>query len=95
MMPDRMMPPPAIDGVTEGVTHPDPMRMLSMMLSPQQTGTGMQHLMEAITHLKQAGQADPRLHDQIADALRILLQGQTTDRDDDGQPPCGPSSFRS
>lgn len=94
MMPTRMMPPPAVDGVTEGVTRPDPMRMLAMMMGPG-SSTGMQHLMEAITHLKQAGQADPRLHDQIADALRILLQGQTTDRDDDGEPPCGPMSSRS
>lgn len=76
---DMMQPPPSVDGVTEGVPVPDPMRMIAAMLGPQ--GTGSQHLMEAITHLKRAGKADPRIQDQVAEALRILTQGLSAEDD--------------
>ena len=73
MMPSAMMPPPSVPGVTEGLPTPDPMRMLAMMMQPP-SGTGMQLLMEAMTKLKQAGAADPRMQDQIAEALKVLTQ---------------------
>jgi len=85
--------PPEIPGVTEGIPQPDPMRMLSAMLSPP-SGTGMQHLMEALALLKRAGKADPRMSDQIAEAIAVLTQG-TNDRSSTrssgfGEPGLGP-----
>ena len=79
-------PPPAIPGVTEGVPSMDPLKMLSFMLGPQ-TGTGQQHMMEAIAALRSAARSDPRLQNSIATALKILTQGGSIeDSDDNGEP---------
>jgi hypothetical protein len=87
----NLTPPPAVPGLTEGIPRPDPLRMMAMMMSPEAGMTGAQHLTQAIDHLTQAGKVDPRLHSQIADALRVLMQGLLPDHDRDGEPESGPS----
>ena len=81
--------PPEVPGVTEGIPVPDPMRMLAMMMAPP-SGTGMQHLTDALALLRQAGKADPRIQDQIAEAIRVLTEG-SNDRRASGQPGFGPT----
>ena len=87
MRPEGMTsPPPAIPGVSEGVPQIDPLKMLGMMLG-QSSGVGTQHLLTAITALRSAARSDPRLQDQVAEALKILTQGGSAeDSDDNGEP---------
>jgi hypothetical protein len=92
-MPNDTSLPPEVPGVTEGIPQPDPMKMIAAMLGPGQM-TGMQHIMEALTHLKSASRADPRLQSKIAEAIRALMQPEECYRSTEslrgGQPELGP-----
>ena len=67
--------PPQVPGVSQGSTPPEPpMAKLAKMFQAR-PGNGMLALTKALSALREAGQADPRLEPIVGEAIRVLTQG--------------------
>ena len=67
--------PPQVPGVSQGgQPPPNPMEMLAKMFQSR-PGNAMMALTKALSALREAGQADPRLEPIVGEAIRVLTQG--------------------